>query len=66
MDVRLLDVNSILEHKLATLANASGARPVEEQHYKDAMLLRALCGRPVPSIAASHLCKRGYSRASAG
>lgn len=62
VQVRVLDANSILEHKLATLANASDARLVEEKHYKDAMQLGALCGRPVPSIAASLLCKAEYSQ----
>lgn len=62
VQVRVLDANSILEHKLATLANASDARLVEEKHYKDAIQLGALCGRPVPSIAASYLSQGGHSQ----
>jgi hypothetical protein len=60
--VRILDPEAILDHKLATLAKASAGRRVDEKHYQDAVLLGNVCGRPVPSVPAAHLCHEGYSQ----
>jgi len=57
----VLDAESILEHKIATLANASPARLVERKHYDDAVRLGSMLGRPVPVTAAAHLCDGDYS-----
>ena len=60
--VRALDPDTILDHKLATLAGASEQRPVDEKHYRDALLLGRLCDRQVPEPAAALLCKEEYAR----
>jgi hypothetical protein len=59
--VRVLDPDSILDHKLATLAMASTLRPVDEKHYRDAVLLGNVCGREIPSVPSAHLCNEDYS-----
>lgn len=60
--LRVLDPSDILDHKLATLAGASEQRPVDEKHYRDAVLLGCLCDRSVPELAATQLCKETYSQ----
>jgi len=51
----MLDGDDMLEHKLRTLAQASSDRPVDEKHYRDAALLAAICGRPVPQVSTNVL-----------
>jgi hypothetical protein len=62
MRVRVLDPDAILEHKLATLGEASEQRPVDEKHYRDAVLLGHLCDRQVPKLVEALLCKEEYSK----
>jgi hypothetical protein len=57
----LTDLDAILDHKLATLAKASQLRPVDQKHYRDAVLLAAACGRQVPEEPSIRLCKEEYS-----
>jgi hypothetical protein len=59
----VLDPERMLDHKLAMLASASPAAPVDEKHHRDALLLGALCGRAVPPPPAG-VCLRApaYSR----
>lgn len=45
---RLLPPERILKHKLAILAQASAERPVDEKHYRDALLLSELCAYEIP------------------
>jgi len=61
MQVRVLDPDAILDHKLATLAMASTLRLVDEKHYRDAVLLGNVYGREVPSVPSAHLCNEEYS-----
>lgn len=44
----VLAPDRILEHKLAILAQASAEQPVDEKHYRDALLLGEICAREVP------------------
>ena len=60
--LRVLAAQDILAHKLAMLSGASAEKPVDEKHYVDAQQLGALCGRHVPSLAASHRADTHYSR----
>jgi len=46
----VLDFESMLDHKLLTLAEASERRPVDEKHHRDAVLLAKLLGRSVPDV----------------
>jgi hypothetical protein len=58
----VLDPRGILDHKLAILARASPERPVDEKHYRDAVLLGSLCDRLVPPVPSSHLQRAAYSQ----
>lgn len=60
--IRVLRANDILEHKLATLAKASAAGPVDPKHLDDARRLAAVRGRAVPPVAGSHLRVAEYTR----
>lgn len=60
--LRVLDANDILDHKLATLARASGHRPVDEKHYRDALILGSLRGRSIAAPPVSSLRPDLYSR----
>lgn len=57
----ILELEGILDHKLATLARAASDHPVEEKHFHDAVRLGALCGRLVPDVRPERLCKGEYS-----
>lgn len=59
--LRVLRASDILDHKLALLSGASVENPIDEKHYADARRLGAVCGREVPSLAASHLAGSSYS-----
>lgn len=48
--VRVLDVRSILDHKMQTLARASATRPIDGKHERDARILAALCGQRIEPI----------------
>lgn len=62
IDVRVLNPSDLLDHKLATLAKASAADPVDPKHLDDARRLGALCGRAISALAASHLKPDEYTR----
>jgi hypothetical protein len=62
MHVRVLDLGAILDHKLAILAGATEQRPVDEKHYRDAVLLGRICERHPPDVPAARLCREEYSR----
>ena len=57
----MLDPDSLLDHKLRTLAKASEANPVDEKHHRDALALERLRGRAVPPVPALYLTKDVYS-----
>jgi hypothetical protein len=60
--LRVLEAHDILDHKIAFLSKASAASPADEKHYADAKRLGAICGRDVPTVAASHLASTAYSQ----
>jgi len=60
--LRVLEAQDILDHKLAILAGASAASPIEEKHYADARRLGTICGREVPPLPDSHLSSTTYSQ----
>jgi hypothetical protein len=62
---RVLDLEAILDHKIAVLAGASGQRPVDEKHDTDAVRLGRLCGREIAALPAAVLCREAYSRDTA-
>ena len=66
--VRLLVVqlDDILDHKLATLAKATEADPVDAKHFADAQLLGDICARHVPSAPANKLSVTTYSQEIGG
>ena len=57
----VLDLESMLDHKLLTLANASERRPVDKKHHRDAVLLAKLLGRNVPPMPPTSLGEDVYS-----
>lgn len=62
VDLLVLRLEDILEHKLAILAKASEEQPADPKHLQDAELIGQLCGRTVPAIAASRLASAVYSQ----
>ena len=60
--LRVLQAHDILDHKLALLARATAASPIEKKHYVDATRLATICGREVPELPASHLSTPNYSQ----
>jgi hypothetical protein len=60
--LRILDLDSVLDHKLTLLAAASQGRFVDGKHHADALCLGQLLGREVPQIAPAHLGKTVYSQ----
>jgi len=60
--VQVLDALSILEHKLATLGSASTVRPIDEKHWRDAVVLGALCNRDIPPLTPAWMGKDVYSQ----
>ena len=57
----VLDFESMLDHKLLTLASASERRPVDEKHHRDALLIARLLVRNVPPVPPTSLGKDVYS-----
>ena len=60
--VRVLDLDTILAHKLAVLEAATRQQPVDEKHYGDAMMLGRLLGWALEVVPAHVLCKDKYSK----
>lgn len=58
----VLAAGDILDHKLATLAWASGDRPVDGKHHQNALILGEICGRQVPAPPTAHLRPDTYSQ----
>jgi hypothetical protein len=58
--VRVLTLESILEHKLLTLSTASATTPVDPKHDDDARILGAVVGREVLRLPADALVKDVY------
>jgi hypothetical protein len=56
----VLDLQSILNHKLLTLSKASNANPVDPKHYRDARALASFFGREMPPVPDSALAKDVY------
>jgi hypothetical protein len=48
--IRVLSLESLLEHKLLTLSKASRSAPIDPKHVRDAQLLGELLGAPVSGI----------------
>lgn len=61
VSVLVLELSAVLDHKRVLLAQASASAPVEEKHYRDARLLAALCGLPIPDRPATVLGSTVYS-----
>lgn len=60
--LRVLDANSILDHKLGGVARASTVAPIDEKHVRDAVLLGRLCGRPVAPLPENLMIKPVYGQ----
>jgi len=58
--LRVLDAHSILDHKVQGMSRASDARPIDEKHPRDAMILGALCGRHVHPLPPESTTKDVY------
>jgi hypothetical protein len=58
--VNVLDLQSILDHKLLTISKASPARPVDPKHNHDARALGVILGREVPAAPAGSFVKDVY------
>jgi hypothetical protein len=65
VDLLVLRLEDILDHKLAILANSSEDHPADPKHLQDAELIAGMCGRTVPAIDPSRLASAVYSRDSA-
>lgn len=65
VELLVLRLEDILEHKLAILANSSEEHPADPKHLRDAELIGQVCGRTVPAIAPSRLASAVYSRDTA-
>ncbi len=59
--IRVLDLDTILDHKLAVLERATERQPVDDKHYRDAVMLGRLLGREVDVVPANVLCAVEYS-----
>lgn len=59
--VPMLDLSTILDHKLRTLRRAEPKSPVDPKHLRDAKLLAALLGRPAVHIAPDRLAEEVYA-----
>jgi hypothetical protein len=62
--LKVLALESILEHKLLTLSKASEATPVDPKHLDDAKLLAAFVGRNVPHVPSNALVTDVYGGAA--
>jgi hypothetical protein len=60
--LRVIDLDSVLDHKLTLLAAASPTKFVDEKHYADALCLGLLLGREIPTLSPAHLGKTVYSK----
>jgi hypothetical protein len=60
--ILVLDVTSILDHKLGGVARASTARPLDEKHVRDALLLGRLCGRHADPLPESMIYRPVYDK----
>ena len=58
----VLDLESILAHKLRTLAGASAAAPVPRKHFEDARALARHAGREIPAVPPAHLSREVFSQ----
>jgi hypothetical protein len=58
----VLDAHSILDHKTQSVRQASASRPIDEKHAHDAMVLGALCGRPIVSPPPEVLTQEIYGK----
>lgn len=58
--VLMLDASDMLEHKLKTLAGASTSNLIDEKHYRDAVLLAAICGKSILRVSADVLGRDVY------
>jgi hypothetical protein len=56
----VLPLARILEHKALTLSRASRAAPIDPKHVRDADLLGAVLGQPVPAVAPDALTPDVY------
>jgi hypothetical protein len=59
--LKVLSLESILEHKLETLSKASADKPVDPKHFRDARKLAATCFRETPDIRKECLADEAYS-----
>ena len=62
--LKVLTLESILEHKLLTLSKASETAPVDPKHFDDAKRLAAFVGRCVPPISKNSLVEDVYGGAA--
>jgi hypothetical protein len=60
--LRVLEAQDVLAHKLTLLSGASSKKPVDKKHYLHAQQLAVLCGGDVPVLPASHLVFTQYSQ----
>jgi hypothetical protein len=58
--VRVVDVHSVLDHKVQGMSMASRTRPIDEKHSRDAMILASLCGRRVDPLPTECVAKDIY------
>jgi hypothetical protein len=58
--VRVLDPRSILDHKVQGMSRASAARPIDEKHSRDAMLLGSICGQRIAPLPPESIVKDVY------
>lgn len=58
--VRVLSARSILDHKVHSMAHASAARPIDEKHQRDAMILGSMCRDRVEPLPKEWLTKDIY------
>jgi hypothetical protein len=58
--LRVLAAESILDHKVIGMARASAARPIDEKHQRDAIVLGSLCGRRIDRLPSESLTREVY------
>lgn len=57
----VVDAETIFNHKLATVQNATADAPADPKHLRDIMALAALLGRPEPKMRTRYLADDRYS-----
>lgn len=62
VELLVLRLQDILEHKLAILARASEEHPADPKHLQDAELIGQMSARTVPTIVPSRLAPAVYSQ----